>query len=139
MTRRWHGAPCKGHAARRWREGVPDRLAASVRARVTRAQSGQPSWRAALVTTPPYLVEQIRYDRYIEHVGNDAGVRNIGVNKGLRPVPTGTAEIDIAPPNHIERSNKNPATGFVAAAYRATPAILPVCSRDWIASLRMAF
>ena len=80
--------------------------------RVAVAQSGQPSWPAALVTTPQILVEQVRYDQYVEHLGNDGSIRNFGVNKGLQLIPTGTEEIDIALPNYIERDNRSPAAGF---------------------------
>lgn len=80
--------------------------------RVAVAQSEQPTWVALLNTPPPFLVEQLRYDQYIEHLGNDASVRNFGVNKGIRLIPTGTEEIDVTVPAYMERDNKNPATGF---------------------------
>src|ERR1700712_289058 len=71
--------------------------------RVARAQSEQPAWVAPLVAPPPFLVEQLRYDQYVEHLGNDASVRNFGVNRGLQLIPTETEEIDIALPNYLER------------------------------------
>jgi len=80
--------------------------------RVARAQSEQPAWVAPLVAPPPFLVEQLRYDQYVEHLGNNASVRNFGVNRGLQLIPTGTEEIDIALPNYIERDNRTPGTGF---------------------------
>ena len=80
--------------------------------RVAVAQSEQPGWLALLNTPPPFLVEQLRYDQYIEHLGNDASVRNFGVNKGIQLIPTGTEEIDVTVPAYMERDNRTPATGF---------------------------
>ena len=80
--------------------------------RVALAQSEQPAWVAALVAPPPFLVEQMRYDQYIEHLGNDASLQNFGVNKGLQLIPDTTEEIDINIPQYEQRQNKTPATGF---------------------------
>ena len=80
--------------------------------RVALAQSEQPGWVAALVAPPPFLVEQMRYDQYVEHLGNDASVQNFGVNKGLQLIPDTTEEIDINIPPYQQRQNKTPATGF---------------------------
>lgn len=80
--------------------------------RVARAQSQQPAWIAGLVTPPPILVEQVRYDQYIQHLGNGANMRNFGVNKGLQLIISGTQELDIVLPAYMERDNRTPATGF---------------------------
>lgn len=80
--------------------------------RVARAQSQQPNWVAGLVTPPPILVEQLRYDQYIEHLQNDASVRNFGVSKGVQLIVSGTQELDIVLPAYMERDNRTPATGF---------------------------
>ena len=80
--------------------------------RVALAQSEQPAWIAALVAPPPFLVEQMRYDQYIEHLGNDASLQNFGVNKGLQLIPDTTEEIDINIPQYEQRQNRTPASGF---------------------------
>ncbi len=80
--------------------------------RVALAQSQQPNWVAGLVTPPPVLVEQLRYDQYIEHTNNDASVQNFGVNKGVQLIISGTQELDIVLPSYIERYNRTPGSGF---------------------------
>ena len=80
--------------------------------RVALAQSQQPNWVAGLVTPPPVLIEQLRYDQYIEHTNNDASVHNFGVNKGVQLIVSGTQELDIVLPSYIERYNKTPGSGF---------------------------
>jgi len=109
--------------------------------RVARAQSEQPSWPATLNTPPPYLVEQGRYDQYIEHLDNDASVRNFDVGKGLQLIPAETEEVDITLPPYLERDNRKPATGFgdwQIALFKQRLASAPAASGDYVASAWIA-
>lgn len=80
--------------------------------RVNEAQATQPHWMTPLVTVTPRLEEEVRADVYLESLGNGADVTSYGNGKGLELIPTTTNEVILNAPTYIERSNKNPASGF---------------------------
>jgi hypothetical protein len=80
--------------------------------RVDQARASQPHWASPLVTTTPLLIEQFRYDVYVEQLGNGAHVLNLGAGKGLELIPTTTNEVYISVPPYEERTNIKPVDGF---------------------------
>lgn len=80
--------------------------------RVDQARATQPHWASPLVTTTPLLIEQFRYDVYVEQLGNGAHVLNLGAGKGLELIPTTTNEVSVSVPPYEERTNIKPVDGF---------------------------
>lgn len=75
--------------------------------RANRAQAEQPHWATPLVTVTPLLIQQVRFDTYVEHAGNGADITNLDNGKGLELIPTEMNEVQIGLPPYVIRTNPN--------------------------------
>jgi len=80
--------------------------------RVHAAQESQPHWITPLATVTPRLEQEFRYDQVSQQLATGAHIDNFDGGKGLELIPTTTNEILLNLPPFLERSIKNPKTGF---------------------------
>jgi hypothetical protein len=85
--------------------------------RVDAAQAGQPHWVTPIATVTPRLEEEVRYDQFWQHQGNDASINNYDGGKGLELIPTTTNEVILNLPAYERRSNVKPANGYADDAF----------------------
>jgi len=74
--------------------------------RVAEARAREPHTAAPLVTTHNALVQQFRYDGYVQQDANGASTANAGAGRGMEIIPTTRLEVAFAmPPYAIHQSS----------------------------------
>ena len=81
-------------------------------ARVDAVKANQPQWMTPIATVTPRLEEEFRYDQNWQQLGNGASLTNFDAGKGLELIPTTSNEVILNLPPYIERTGRNPVSGF---------------------------
>ena len=76
--------------------------------RVAEARARQPHTAAPLVTTHNALVQQFRYDGYVQQDPNGTWTTNAGTGRGMEIIPTTRLEVAFAMPPHLTHQSSVP-------------------------------
>lgn len=76
--------------------------------RVDEARASQPHTAAPLVTTHNALVQQFRYDGYVQQDPNGTWTTNAGAGKGVEIIPTTRLEVAFAVPPYLTHQSSVP-------------------------------
>jgi hypothetical protein len=76
--------------------------------RVAEARASQPHTAAPLVTTHNQLVQQFRYDGYVQQDPNSTWTTNAGSGRGLEIIPTTRLEVAFAMPPYLTHQSSVP-------------------------------
>jgi hypothetical protein len=83
---------------------------------VNRTQAEQPHWATPLVTAPPALIQQIRFDalRQMPTLPTATGdaLWNFGAGRGLQVIPQRHLEFDVSLPPYLQHNNPKLVDGF---------------------------
>jgi len=79
--------------------------------RAAEARASQPHTAAPLVTTHNALVQQFRYDGYVQQDPSGTWTTNSGVGRGIEIIPTNRMEIAFAVPPYLTHQSTTP-SGF---------------------------
>jgi hypothetical protein len=75
---------------------------------VADARAAQPHTAAPLVTTHNALVQQFRYDGYVQQDTNTTWTTNAGTGRGMEIIPTTRLEVAFAMPPHLTHQSSVP-------------------------------
>ncbi len=79
---------------------------------VSRTQAEQPHWATPLVTAPPALIQQIRFDVLRQMPASGNALWNIAGGRGLQVIPQRHLEVDVSLPPYVVNNDRKKPDGF---------------------------